>query len=185
MPQIVVLGVDMGEDDGAYRQFLADNRVAFLTIRDAQQHSNALYGTSRPPGDLRHRSQGPDPTEVHRTPGLDLARNCELPFPPVGACASCYDGVMTTNLDVLYRYELHPTEAAMIALGKARGVYGIRKIVLDEKQKTMRVEFDFTRLNRSVVMELLRTAGIDIVEEVPLAAPPAPAAEPAVPLPPK
>ncbi len=92
---------------------------------------------------------------------------------------------MTTNLDVLYRYELHPTEAAMIALGKARGVYGIRKIVLDEKQKTMRVEFDFTRLNRSVVMELLRSAGIDIVEEVPPAAPPTPAAEPAAPLPPK
>ncbi|MDT7812751.1 MAG: hypothetical protein QOJ42_2667 [Acidobacteriaceae bacterium] len=92
---------------------------------------------------------------------------------------------MTTNLDVLYRYELHPTEAAMIALGKARGVYGIRRIVLDEKQKTMRVEFDFTRLDRSVVMELLRSAGIDIVEEVPLSAPPAPAAEPAAPLPPK
>ena len=92
---------------------------------------------------------------------------------------------MTTNLDVLYRYELHPTEAAMIALGKARGVYGIRRIVLDEKQKTVRVEFDFTRLDRSVVMELLRSAGIDIVEEVPLSAPPAPAAEPAAPLPPK
>jgi hypothetical protein len=92
---------------------------------------------------------------------------------------------MTTNLDVLYRYELHPTEAAMIALGKARGVYGIRRIVLDEKQKTMLVEFDFTRLNRSVVMELLRSAGIDIVEEVLLAALPAPAAEAAVPLPPK
>ena len=92
---------------------------------------------------------------------------------------------MTTNLDVLYRYELHPTEAAMIALGKARGVYGIRRIVLDEKQKTMLVEFDFTRLNRSVVMELRRTAGIDIVEEVPLASQPAPAAEPAVSLPPK
>jgi hypothetical protein len=92
---------------------------------------------------------------------------------------------MTTNLDVLYRYELHPTEAAMIALGKARGVYGIRRIVLDEKQKTMLVEFDFTRLNRSVVMELLRTAGIDIVEEVPLAALPARTAESAAPLPPK
>jgi hypothetical protein len=75
---------------------------------------------------------------------------------------------MTTNLDVLYRYELHPTEAAMIALGKARGVYGIRKISLDEKQKTMRVEFDFTRLNRATVMELLRSAGIDLVEEVPM-----------------
>jgi len=94
-----------------------------------------------------------------------------------------YDVVMTTNLDVLYRYEMHPTEAAMIALGKARGVYGIRKIVLDEQKKTMRVEFDFTRLNRDVVMELLRSTGIDIVEEIPLA-PPAPKETPA-PLPPK
>jgi hypothetical protein len=84
---------------------------------------------------------------------------------------------MTTNLDVLYRYELHPTEAAMIALGKARGVYGIRKISLDEKQKTMRVEFDFTRLNRATVTELLRSAGIDIVEEVPMAPPAAPKVE--------
>jgi hypothetical protein len=88
-----------------------------------------------------------------------------------------YHGVMTTNLDVLYRYELHPTEAAMIALGKARGVYGIRKISLDEKQKTMRVEFDFTRLNRATVTELLRSAGIDIVEEVPMALPAAPKEE--------
>jgi len=80
---------------------------------------------------------------------------------------------MTTNLDVLYRYQLHPTEAAMIALGKVRGVYGIRK---------MRVEFDFTRLNRDVVAELLRSAGIDIVEEISLS-PPLPAKEePAAPL---
>jgi hypothetical protein len=72
---------------------------------------------------------------------------------------------MTTNLDILYRYELPPTEAAMVALGKARGVYGIRKLTLNEQQKTILVEFDFTRLNRDVVTELLRTAGIDIVEE--------------------
>jgi hypothetical protein len=92
---------------------------------------------------------------------------------------------MTTNLDVLYRYELHPTEAAMVALGKARGVYGIRKIVLDEKKKTMRVEFDFTRLNREVVTELLRSAGIDIVETLSPGALPTPHEEPAAPLPPK
>jgi hypothetical protein len=92
---------------------------------------------------------------------------------------------MTTNLDVLYRYEFHPTEAAMIALGKARGVYGIRKIVLDEQQKTIRVEFDFTRLNRDVVTELLRNAGIDIVEDVPLAAPAVPKEAAAAALPPK
>jgi cytochrome c biogenesis protein CcmG, thiol:disulfide interchange protein DsbE len=49
MPQVVVVGVDMGEEDGAYRQFLADHRVDFLTVRDARQQSNGLYGTSRPP----------------------------------------------------------------------------------------------------------------------------------------
>jgi hypothetical protein len=92
---------------------------------------------------------------------------------------------MTTNLDVLYRYDLHPTEAAMVALGKARGVYGIRKIVLNEQEKTLRVEFDFTRLNRAVVAELLRSAGIDLVEEIPLAPPAAPKEEPAPALPPK
>jgi hypothetical protein len=92
---------------------------------------------------------------------------------------------MTTNLDVLYRYELHPTEAAMIALGKARGVYGIRRIVLDEQQKTMLVEFDFTRLNRNVVTELLRSAGIDIVEEISLAAPAVPKEAATAALPPK
>ena len=51
-------------------------------------------------------------------------------------------------------------------------------------QKTMRVEFDFTRLNRDVVVELLRSTGIDIVEEIPLAPPPAPK-ETAAALPPK
>jgi len=103
----------------------------------------------------------------------------------VEAASACYDDLMTTNLDVLYRYELHPTEAAMIALGKARGVYGIRRIVLDEQQKTMLVEFDFTRLNRNVVTELLRSAGIDIVEEISLAAPAVPKEAATAALPPK
>ena len=94
---------------------------------------------------------------------------------------ACYHGVMTTNLDVLYRYELHPTEAAMIALGKLRGVYGIRRIAMNEQQKTMRVEFDFTRLNRAVVADLLRSAGIDIVEEIALSSPAPPKPEPAAP----
>jgi cytochrome c biogenesis protein CcmG, thiol:disulfide interchange protein DsbE len=49
MPQLVVLGVDMGEDDSVYRQFLAEHQIDFLTIHDAQQRSNALYGTFRPP----------------------------------------------------------------------------------------------------------------------------------------
>jgi thiol-disulfide isomerase/thioredoxin len=49
MPQLVVLGVDVDEDPEAYRQFLAEHRVDFTTIRDAQRRSNVLYGTVRFP----------------------------------------------------------------------------------------------------------------------------------------
>lgn len=76
-----------------------------------------------------------------------------------------------TQLEVLYRYEHHPTEAAMFALGNAREVYGIRRIQLNEEWKTIRVEYDATRLNKQVVEQLLRRAGIDIVEELPLIPP--------------
>lgn len=82
-----------------------------------------------------------------------------------------------TQLEVLYRYEQHPSEAAMFALGNARDVYGIRRIKLDPEWKTVLVEYDATRLNNAVVFELLRRAGIDLVEELPLT-PPQPPAEP-------
>ena len=81
-----------------------------------------------------------------------------------------------TQLEVLYRYEMHPTEAAMAALGTVRQVYGVRRIKIDESAKTIRVEYDATRLNKAVVLQLLRRSGIDIVEELPLAAPPPPPA---------
>lgn len=83
-----------------------------------------------------------------------------------------------TQLEVLYRYERHPSETAMFALGNAREVYGIRHIKLDPEWKTIRVEYDATRLNKPMVFELLRRAGIDLAEELPLI-PPQPPAEPA------
>lgn len=83
-----------------------------------------------------------------------------------------------TQLEVLYRYERHPSETAMFALGNARDVYGIRHIKLDPEWKTIRVEYDATRLNKPMVFELLRRAGIDLAEELPLI-PPQPPAEPA------
>ncbi len=49
LPQLVVLAVDLDEDPDAYHQFLNEHRVDFLTIRDAQRRSNALYGTFRYP----------------------------------------------------------------------------------------------------------------------------------------
>jgi hypothetical protein len=87
---------------------------------------------------------------------------------------------MTTNLDALFRYDLHPAESTMAALGKVHEVYGIRRLTIDEQQKTVRVEFDFTRLNRAVVAQLLRRTGLDIVEEISLI-PPQPPLEAAAP----
>jgi hypothetical protein len=86
-----------------------------------------------------------------------------------------------TQLEVLYRYESHPTETAMTALGSLREVYGIRRIKVDEEWKTVRVEYDATRLSRPVVFQLLRGTGLAVVEELPLippqeAAPAAPVA---------
>lgn len=76
-----------------------------------------------------------------------------------------------TQLDVLYRYEGHPTEDAMIALGNLREVYGIRRLQMNEELKTIRVEYDATRLAGSAVFQLLRRCGISVVEGLPLIPP--------------
>jgi hypothetical protein len=76
-----------------------------------------------------------------------------------------------TQLEVLYRYESHPTETAMFALGNLREVYGIRRIVVNEEWKTVRVEYDATRLSRPTIFQLLRRTGLPVVEELPLIPP--------------
>jgi hypothetical protein len=81
-----------------------------------------------------------------------------------------------TTVEVLFRYEQHPTEAAMFALGNMSEVYGIRRIQLKEDWQTIRVEYDATRLNKAVVEQLLRRSGINITEELPLI-PPQPVVE--------
>jgi hypothetical protein len=85
-----------------------------------------------------------------------------------------------TQLDVLYRYGVPPTEASVVAMAKMREVYGVRQVALDEAKKIVKVEFDATRLTEPVIYELLRRAGIDIVETMPMFAPPVPPTEPAV-----
>jgi hypothetical protein len=84
-----------------------------------------------------------------------------------------------TQLDVLYRYGAPPTEQAVLALSKVRDVYGVRHLALEEA-KTVRVEYDASRLTGAIIHQLLRRAGLDIVETVSLfptpqdTAPPAP-----------
>ncbi len=83
-----------------------------------------------------------------------------------------------TQLDVLYRYDTPPTEAAAMALARVREVYGIRGLVTDERARTVRIEYDATRLTEPTVHQLLRRAGLDVVERVSLI-PPVPEPEPA------
>jgi hypothetical protein len=83
-----------------------------------------------------------------------------------------------TTVDILYRYATPPSETAVSALADAKDVYGIRRLSFDRAALTLRVEYDATRLNAAAVATLVRQAGIDIVEELPLALP-QPAPEPA------
>jgi hypothetical protein len=76
-----------------------------------------------------------------------------------------------TQLDVMYRYGAAPAEAAMMALGRVREVYGIRQVRFDEAAKTVRVEYDATRLTEPIVHQLLRRSGLDVVERVSLLPP--------------
>jgi hypothetical protein len=71
-----------------------------------------------------------------------------------------------TQLDVLYRYGAAPAEQAVLALSKVRDVYGVRRMAFDEAAKTVRVEYDASRLTEPVIHQLLRRAGLDIVETV-------------------
>ncbi len=59
----------------------------------------------------------------------------------------------------------------MMALGRVREVYGIRQVIFDERAKTVRVEYDATRLTEAIVHGLLRRSGLDVVERVSLLPP--------------
>ena len=84
-----------------------------------------------------------------------------------------------TQLEILYQYDRHPSDTIMFAIGKMRDVYGVRRIQFDEQQKTVRVEYDATRLNKQVIYQLLRRTGLDITIELSLIPPQPPAEAPA------
>lgn len=74
-----------------------------------------------------------------------------------------------TQIEVAYRYAGPPTESAMRAVDNMREVYGIRRVRFDDKQRTVRVEYDASRFKEPIVANLLRRAGVDILERMALA----------------
>ena len=79
-----------------------------------------------------------------------------------------------TQLDVVYRYGVPPSESAILAMAKVRDVYGVRRMDFEAAIKTVRVEYDASRLTEPVIHQLLRRAGLDTVETVPMFVTPPP-----------
>ena len=82
-----------------------------------------------------------------------------------------------TTVEILYSYTPPPSEQAVFALAAAKDVYGIRRLSFDHAARTLRIEYDATRLTAAAVTKLVLQAGLDIAAELPLI-PPQPAPEP-------
>jgi hypothetical protein len=76
-----------------------------------------------------------------------------------------------TLLEVVFRYGRPPGEPEMRSLKDVREVYGVWCIAFDEANHLLTVEYDASRLGRDDVAALLRSAGIDLVQEVPVRPP--------------
>jgi len=74
-----------------------------------------------------------------------------------------------TYLDVAYRYGATPGENELKAIDGMREVYGVRRVQFNEKERTVRVEFDASRMKADVIARLLRQAGVDVREQLALA----------------
>jgi hypothetical protein len=72
-----------------------------------------------------------------------------------------------TTMEVSYRYAGRPSEPVMRAIDNVREVYGIRKVRFNEKDQTVRIEYDASRFKEPIVVKLLRGAGLDVTEIVP------------------
>ncbi len=73
-----------------------------------------------------------------------------------------------TAVEVVFRYQLPVTENVMRAIDTLREVYGIRRIRFDEKEHTVRIEYDATRMNEATVAALLRRTGLELGEKLQL-----------------
>jgi hypothetical protein len=74
-----------------------------------------------------------------------------------------------TYLEAAYRYQTPPGEAELRAIDSVREVYGIQRVRFNEKERTVCVLFDASRLKSDTVVKMLREAGIDVQEQLALA----------------
>jgi hypothetical protein len=86
-----------------------------------------------------------------------------------------------TTVEILFKYATPPTEAAVFALAGTKDVYGIRRLSFDREARTLRIEYDATRLTAAAVASMVRESGLDVEAELSLIPPqPEPVPVPAV-----
>jgi hypothetical protein len=74
-----------------------------------------------------------------------------------------------TYLENSFRYQNTPGENELRAIDSMREVYGIQRVQFNEKERTVRVLFDASRMKSDAVIKMLRQAGIDVQEPFALA----------------
>lgn len=94
-------------------------------------------------------------------------------FSPV-AIGDCVSGGLVedypmTYLEVVFRYGAAPGERTLQAIDGMREVYGVRRVEFKVPERTVRVEFDASRLKADAVVKMLRQAGVDVRERLTLA----------------
>ncbi len=73
-----------------------------------------------------------------------------------------------TALEVVFKLGVLPNEAVMRSVDGVREVYGIRRVRFNESDRTVRIEYDATRLNDDSVASLMKKAGVDIIDKLSL-----------------
>lgn len=66
-----------------------------------------------------------------------------------------------TAVDIVFHCRMTPTERQMGALDVVREVYGVRKISFAQKEGTISIEYDISRLTPADIAALIHGAGID------------------------
>ena len=91
------------------------------------------------------------------------------PADSLGVCTIAAEDYPMTYLEVVFRYGAAPGENELRAIDGMREVYGVRRVQFNERERTVRVEFDASRLKAEAVARLLRQAGVDVRERLALA----------------
>jgi hypothetical protein len=89
--------------------------------------------------------------------------------PPGHLHSSAAKDYPMTYLEVVFRYGTAPGENELRAIDGMREVYGVRRVEFSDRERTVRVEFDASRLKADTVAGLLRQAGVDVRERLALA----------------